>query len=232
MRKMITTLVAMLVLFTSQAGELFVKINSTPGSYYATFDNQAVYNNSGIFRFFEVNGGQSQLLIRHQVTQQIVANVALQVPYNQKMIGEINAYGQFKLIASEQLHYISWYAQQNPFVHQNPIVVCPQPTVFPHGMNQFNVVNNADFQNFLEHLDDEAFDSNRLSTAESFVKRTRISSEQVAQIMEEFVFDDSRLKFAKIAYNSCYDPVNYYKVDKEFTFSSNANKLHKFIASK
>lgn len=117
MKKMITTFVAMLVLITTQAGELFVKMNTTPGSYYATFDNQTIYNHSGIFRFFEVQGGQQFLIIRHQVTQNVVANIALQIPYNQRIIGEINAYGQFHQIASETLNYISWYAQQNPYVH-------------------------------------------------------------------------------------------------------------------
>lgn len=232
MRKMITTLVALLVLMTSQAGELFVKINSSPGSYYATFDNQAIYNKSGIFRFFEVQGGQQSLIIRHQVSQKMVANVPLQIPYNQRMIGEINMHGHFQLIKTEQLHYISWYAQQNPYAHQIPPVVCPQPTIYQSGMNQFNVLNDVDYQGFLAHLDDEAFDSGRLTTAKSFVKRTRLSALQIAGIMDEFTFDDARLDFAKFAYDSCFDPINYYKLDDAFTFDSNADKLHQYIALK
>ncbi|MDC1194267.1 MAG: DUF4476 domain-containing protein [Crocinitomicaceae bacterium] len=231
MRKMIPTLVAMFALMTSQAGELYVKINTTPGSYYATFENQAVYNNSGVFRFFELTGGHSNLLVRHQVSQQIMANVYISVPYNRRVIGEINAYGQFVLIESQPLNYISWYAQQNPFVVQNHPGICP-PMTHPIGMMSYQQLSEADYQAFLKHVEDEVFDSGKLATAQNFVKKTRMSAEQIKGIADEFTFDESRLKWAKFAYDYCYNPANYYKLDDSFTFWSNRNALKAYVANK
>jgi hypothetical protein len=223
MRKMIPTLVAMFVFMTSQAGELYVKINSTPGSYYATFENQAVYNNSGIFRFFELIGDHSNLLVRHQVSQQVMANVHISVPYNQRVIGEINTFGQFILIESQPLNYISWYAQQNPFVVQNHPGICP-PMTHPIGMMSYQQLSEADYQAF--------FDSGKLATAQNFVKKTRMSAEQIKGIADVFTFDESRLRWAKFAYDYCYNPANYYKLDDAFTFSSNRDALKAYIAKK
>lgn len=99
-------------------------------------------------------------------------------------------------------------------------------------MSSYTALSEADYQDFLVHIANEAFDSGILTKAKSFVQKTRLSAAQIAGIMDKFTFDDSRLKFAKFAYESCYDPVNYYKVNQSFTFSSNAKALDEYIANK
>lgn len=232
MKNLMTTLFAVLVVMTSQAGELFVKVKNTSGSYYASFANQTQYNQTGIFRFFEVNVGQQNLKVINKVNNQEIVNLYFQIPFNQRWIGEINEFGQFQMIMTEQLNYISWYAEQNPYVHTQP-TVCPPVQNQPYAAyNNWNVLSPADFNAFMEHLDDEVFDSGTLSTAKTFVKNTRLSAEQIAKIAEMFTFDDSRLKWAKYAYDYCYDPMNYFKLEKTFTFYSSNDKLEAYIASK
>jgi hypothetical protein len=232
MKKLTTTLVAMLVLMTSQAGELYVKVNNTSGSYYASFANQTQYNQTGIFRFFEVNVGPQILKVVNKVNNQEIVSLSFQIPFNQRWIGEINQYGQFNLILTEQLNYISWYAEQNPFVQTHP-TVCPSFQNNSNGVyNNWNAINTADFNAFVDHLDNEAFDSGKLSTAKTFVKNTRLSAEQISIIAELFTFDDGRLKWAKYAYDFCFDPMNYFRLEKTFTFSSSKDKLEDYIASK
>ncbi len=225
MKKTMTTLIAILILFGAHAGELFVKVNSTAGSYYASFDNQTHYNQNGIFRFFEVGSGVQYLVVKKQGNNQTIANLTFQIPYNQRWIGEINTFGQFQLIMTENIQYMSWYQQQNPFVQIPPVV-------FPAGNQNWNVLSDADYQEFMTHLKKEVFDSGLLSTAKSFAKNSRLSAAQIAGIADEFTFDDDRLEWAKYAYDYCFDTNNYYKLDKTFTFYSNRDELKEYIANK
>lgn len=232
MKRTITTLAALLIFFNTQAGELFVKVNNQSGSYYATFDNQTQYNQTGIFRFFEVSQSQNFLVIRQQNNHQIVASLPMQIPYNQRWIGEISAYGQFQLITSQTIQYISWYAEQNPFVQPLP-TVCPTPTPFPNGnVQQWNAISDADYHNFLQHLQKESFDNGKLASASNFVKNRQLKASQIAGIANEFTFDSDRLKWAKYAYDFCYDKGNYYQLQDAFTFDSSYDELQKYIATK
>ena len=47
-----------------------------------------------------------------------------------------------------------------------------------------------------------------------------------------FSFEDSRLDFAKFAYDRTHDIGNYYKVNEGFTFESSIEELNDFIQSR
>ncbi|MBK9515283.1 MAG: DUF4476 domain-containing protein, partial [Flavobacteriales bacterium] len=47
-----------------------------------------------------------------------------------------------------------------------------------------------------------------------------------------FSFEDSKLDFAKYAYDRTYDIGNYFKVNDAFTFESSMDELNEFIQAR
>ena len=86
-------------------------------------------------------------------------------------------------------------------------------------------VNENSFNNFINALDNEAFDNNKLKMAQFYASSAVLNVQQIGRILEKFTFDSNRLKFAKSAYNNCYDKYNYVLLRSHFTFSSNFEEL-------
>lgn len=231
--KSISTLVAIGLFFVNgMAGELFVKVNQA-GSFYATYGTQVQYNQTGIFRFFDLPVSNGQLIIQNQNTGQMIANVHISVPYNQRKIGQIGWNGQFQLIQIEQVSYVNWYTvytqagNQFPFPPQTSGNGCNLP-----GNYGWNQMNDKDFQTFVDQLKNESFDNTRLKSAKQFAKNNRLSADQVKAVTETFTFDSNRLEWAKYAYDFCYNPANYFVLRPAFTFISYYNELQDYIAQK
>lgn len=94
---------------------------------------------------------------------------------------------------------------------------------YPVGMNE------AAFRALILQLHNSSFDSDKLSIASQAARYNALNSLQIAAIMREFSFESSRLDFAIKAYNSCYDPQNYFMVNSEFQFSSSIAELERAI---
>ena len=55
---------------------------------------------------------------------------------------------------------------------------------------------------------------------------------QVKEIILQFTFEQTRLDFAKYAYDRTYDVGNYFKVNDTFTFESSTEELNDYIDSR
>ena len=88
------------------------------------------------------------------------------------------------------------------------------------------------FNNALSTIKKISFDETRLSTAKQIAKSNCLSSNQVVQICELFSFEETKLDFAKFAYDRCTDPKNYFNVNNIFTFSSNVESLTEYVNRK
>lgn len=86
-----------------------------------------------------------------------------------------------------------------------------------------------DFNEAKQTIKSLSFDDSRLSTAKGIVYSNPMTTEQVCDICRLFSFEQSRLEFAKYAYQYTVDPNNYFKVNKTFNFSSSADELNQFI---
>lgn len=93
---------------------------------------------------------------------------------------------------------------------------------------QFNNNQNR-FQLFMTSLSDESFDDTRFELASVYAQQNNLSSAQVLQIMQQFSFESTRLKFAKNAYQSVYDPENYFLVNQGFSFSQSKQELSRHV---
>jgi len=100
-----------------------------------------------------------------------------------------------------------------------------------HGNNNGNgpCMNQNDFNNALNSIRSDSFESGKLSKAKQIVSRNRMCTAQIVQIVRLFSFESNKLEFAKYAYQYCSDKNNYYQVTDAFSFQSSKDELLKFI---
>ena len=90
-------------------------------------------------------------------------------------------------------------------------------------------MNQNDFNNALNSIRSDSFESGKLSKAKQIVSRNRMCTAQIVQIVRLFSFESNKLEFAKYAYQYCSDKNNYYQVTDAFSFQSSKDELLKFI---
>lgn len=218
MKKLYFTAIIFLLTQSAFAGEFFVRV-MRPGYMTASFADQVQSNSSGIFRFFELPGGMTNLRIQDQYGNQLY-NASHFIGVNQRVVAEISQFGMMTILETQNNNCMVWnYGGFN------------QPgNGFPGNGNVNNPGYDAGaFSQFLATLDKESFDSNKLTTAKGYADKTQLSARQIADISRKFSFDSNRLEWAKYAYAKCYDKANYFLLKETFSFSSSYNDLQKFI---
>lgn len=93
----------------------------------------------------------------------------------------------------------------------------------PEAMSSF------DFQDYLKAIQAKTFEDSKLSTAQAPLRSQYLTAEQIAAVMRAFTFEDTRLEFAKFAYNRCVDPGNYYKTHGAFEYELSIDELEEAI---
>ncbi len=81
-------------------------------------------------------------------------------------------------------------------------------------------------------IESKGFDDTKLSTAKQVAKANCLTTDQILEIMKIFGFEESRLEFAKYAYDFCFDQNNYYNVSQGFSFDSSTEELNEYIETK
>jgi len=90
----------------------------------------------------------------------------------------------------------------------------------------------ASFGKAKQSISSKGFDDTRLSTAKQVAKANCLTTDQILEIMTIFGFEDSRLDFAKYAYDYCFDQNNYFNVSQGFSFDSSTEELNEYIETK
>jgi len=93
-------------------------------------------------------------------------------------------------------------------------------------------MSTSNFNSAKTNITSKGFDETKLSTAKTIVKANCMTAEQIKTICMEFGFDESRLTFAKYAYDYCTDKNNYFVVKEAFSFSSSTDELNEYLESK
>jgi len=90
----------------------------------------------------------------------------------------------------------------------------------------------ASFGKAKQSISSKGFDDTRLSTAKQVAKANCLTTDQIQEIMAIFGFEDSRLDFAKFAYDYCFDQNNYFSVSQGFSLDSSTEELNEYIETK
>lgn len=91
-------------------------------------------------------------------------------------------------------------------------------------------MNPNDFNAALQTIKRQGFDDSRLKTAQQVAQNNCLNTNQIIEICKIFGFEETKLTFAKFAFDSCVEPRNYFKVNDVFSFTSSADELNDFIS--
>lgn len=104
------------------------------------------------------------------------------------------------------------------------------PTV--RGCASAFAMSSTNFNNALSTVRNQSFDESKLKTAKQIAGANCLSVSQISQLAKLISFEDSRLEFAKFAYDRCTEPANYFNLNNIFSFSSNVDDLTEYIQSR
>lgn len=88
-----------------------------------------------------------------------------------------------------------------------------------------------DFASLKQNISANDFEATRLSIAKQALQNNCFLAGQVKEVLALFEFENTKLEFAKFAYDHTYDPGNYFKVNEVFDFESSIEELNTFISA-
>ncbi len=93
-------------------------------------------------------------------------------------------------------------------------------------------MNGSEFADAKKSIEDKSFEETKATMAKQIGRDRCFTVDQVKSVMNVFSFEDTKLDFAKYAYDRTYDISNYYKVNDVFTFDSSIDELNKYVGSR
>ncbi|MFT3885196.1 MAG: DUF4476 domain-containing protein [Flavobacteriales bacterium] len=93
-------------------------------------------------------------------------------------------------------------------------------------------MSEGEFGEAKRSIGSKGFEEAKLSVAKQIGRDHCFTTTQVKGIMQLFGFEDSKLDFAKFAYDHTYDIGNYHKVNDVFSFESSVDELGQYIRSR
>lgn len=93
-------------------------------------------------------------------------------------------------------------------------------------------MSSTEFNDAKKSVESKSFEDTRMTMAKQIARDRCFSADQVKNMLGAFSFEDTRLEFAKFAYDRTHDIGNYYKVNDAFTFESSIEELTKYIGSR
>ncbi len=79
----------------------------------------------------------------------------------------------------------------------------------------------ASFSKAKDNISSNSFEDSKMTVAKQVTKANCMTAAQIAEVMGLFSFEDSKLQFAKYAFDFCFNQGDYYEVNAAFTFFSN-----------
>ncbi|MBR3557757.1 MAG: DUF4476 domain-containing protein [Bacteroidales bacterium] len=109
-----------------------------------------------------------------------------------------------------------------------------QPYPTPQPNQTVTVIEDAampdpDFQQALMLIKSESFETTKLNTAKQVLANNLLNVSQIEQICRAFDYENSKLDFAKSAYNHCVEKEKYYLLNSVFEFESSKKALNEFL---
>jgi hypothetical protein len=204
--------------------EVFLRIPEM-GYFTVEIGNQMMSNDSGKFRFFDLNAGKIPLSIYRK--GYLVYRTQLNIRNNTRLV--------LDYFTRNGLYLLDSYPVQNQYgfsewddVWNNPYANGNFGNTSPY---QGNVMNDTTFASFLNAFKNNSFDSNKIDFVQSQLKNTMFTSQQIATLMKMMSFDENRLQLGKILYGKCSDRQNFFVVYKTLDFESNRKELMKYVAN-
>lgn len=88
------------------------------------------------------------------------------------------------------------------------------------------------FSKAKDNISGNSFEDSKMTVAKQVTKANCMTAAQIKDVMGLFSFEDSKLEYAKYAYDFCFNQGDYYEVNEAFTFESSIEELNKYLESK
>lgn len=99
-----------------------------------------------------------------------------------------------------------------------------------HHMPRTALLSDQEFHHLQEALSIQPSDQLRLKLAKRSVKKRKLYTEDVKELMELFSYENSRLSFAKYAFRKVVDPARYELVSHALHYNSSVFQLEEYLA--
>ncbi|MCH2198967.1 MAG: DUF4476 domain-containing protein [Flavobacteriales bacterium] len=93
-------------------------------------------------------------------------------------------------------------------------------------------MGNGEMDELKRSIEDKSFEDSKLTIAKQVTKAKCFTARQIKEIMMLFSFEDTKLEYAKFAYDHCFDQDNYYVVNDAFGFEMTIDELNEFLEGK
>lgn len=93
-------------------------------------------------------------------------------------------------------------------------------------------MSSTEFADVKKSIESKGFEESKMTMVKQIGRDRCFSVEQVKGIMGLFSFEESKLDFAKFAYDRVHDKGNFYKVNDAFSFESTIDELNEYIQSR
>ncbi|MBI1288008.1 MAG: DUF4476 domain-containing protein [Flavobacteriales bacterium] len=90
-------------------------------------------------------------------------------------------------------------------------------------------MEESDFQSAQNSVASKDFEDSKFTVAKQITGSNCLTADQVRRMMGTFDFEQTKLDYAKFAYDKTYDIGNYYKLNDAFEFSSSIDDLNAYI---
>lgn len=94
------------------------------------------------------------------------------------------------------------------------------------------LMSDAAFAKAKQTVENQSFEDDKLTVAKQIANSQCLSTAQITEMMAAFSFEDSKIEWAKTAYDRTYDVGNYWMLNDHFTFSASVDELNKYIQSR
>lgn len=90
-------------------------------------------------------------------------------------------------------------------------------------------MSSQNFKDVKQTISNSSFENTKLETAKTIIASNYLTTDQVMEICRLFDFENSKLDFAKFAYNRTIDKSNFYRVSNIFDFDTSRSALNRFL---
>jgi len=91
---------------------------------------------------------------------------------------------------------------------------------------------SGEYNELLNSINSKSFSDSKMSVLKQVLAENCMSTEQIKNVMSTFTYEEDKLEFAKLAYDHCTDPKNYWKLNDAFDFEMTIEELNEFLESK
>ena len=100
------------------------------------------------------------------------------------------------------------------------------------GCGGHSCMTSGNFNAALATINKQSFEETKLKTAKQVISANCLNVDQIIQIANTFGFEETKLDFAKYAYDYCIEPRNYFKLNGIFSFSTSVDELSDYVQSR